>query len=65
MLLFRELDQMLIVPEDENIEQTDLCVKEKDTTICCISGQNYANPDIEGFCSGIFFHIILKVFEIA
>ena len=49
MLFLREFDQLLNVPENENIEQSDLCVKEKDTTICGILWHFPAIIDIAWF----------------
>ena len=45
----RELRELLIDSGIENIEQTNLCVKEKDTTICCMLNAIRTNPDRVGF----------------
>ncbi len=45
----RELSELLIATGNENIEQTSLCVKGKDTTTYCVLSEIEINPDRVGF----------------
>jgi len=45
----RELRELLIDSGNENIEQTNLWVKGKGTSICCVLKTIRANPDRGGF----------------